>query len=75
MKDLRNSTTSLLGNTDSYIGANFHFFILIYFSAHDFTKVNMKRQLQYGAGGLSCKSIRTSQELFPLKICGCKRNE
>ena len=30
------------------------------------------RQLQYGAGGFSYKSIRTSQELYPLIICGCK---
>ena len=30
------------------------------------------RQLQYGAGGFSYKSIRTSQELFPLLNCGCK---
>ena len=30
------------------------------------------RQLQYGAGGFSYKSIRTLQELFPLLNCGCK---
>ena len=30
------------------------------------------RQLQYGAGGFSYKSIRTSLELFPLLNCGCK---
>ena len=30
------------------------------------------RQLQYGAGGFSYKFIRTSQELYPLIICGCK---
>ena len=50
----------------------FFIFILVYFSAHDITKVNIMRQLQYGAGGFSYKSIRTSQELFPLLNCGCK---
>ena len=42
-------------------------FILVCFSAHNITKVNIMRQLQYGAGG-----FRTSQELFPLLNCGCK---
>ena len=50
----------------------FFIFILVYFSAHDITKVNIMRQLQYGAGGFSYKSIKTSQELFPLIIFGCK---
>ena len=44
----------------------FFIFILVYFSAHDITKVNIMRQLQYGAGGFSYKSIRTLQELFLL---------
>ena len=30
------------------------------------------RQLRYGAGGFSYKSMWTLQELFPLINCGCK---
>ena len=30
------------------------------------------RQLRYGAGGFSYKSMWTSQELFPLLILNCK---
>ena len=47
---------------------SFFIFILVYFSAQDFTIVNILRQLKYGAGGFSYKSMRTLRELFPLLI-------
>ena len=52
----------------------FHFFlfILVYFSAHDFSIVNSLRQLRHDAGGFSYKSMRTLRELFPLLNFGCK---
>ena len=44
------------------------FFILVYFSAHGFSIVNILRQLRHDAGGFSYKSTWTLQELFPLII-------
>ena len=46
--------------------------ILVYFSAQVFTMVNILRQLKYGAGGFSYKSMQTLRELFPLINFGCK---
>ena len=46
----------------------FSFFILVYFSAHVFSIVNILRQLRHDAGGFSYKSTWTLQELFPLII-------
>ena len=50
----------------------FIFFILVYFSAHEFSIVNSFRQLRHDAGGFSYKSMRTLRELFPLINFGCK---
>ena len=47
-------------------------FILVYFSAHNFRIFNNLRQLMYGAGGFSYKSMWTLRELFPLINFGCK---
>ena len=48
-------------------------FILLYFSTHSISIVNILRQLGYGAGGFSYKSRWTLRELFPLhNFVGCK---
>ena len=66
---LNNETTLLLIILSSHFFFHFHFCL---FFCTQYSKYLYLRQLRYGAGGFSYKSMWTSQELFPLLILNCK---